>query len=121
MSGVRAGQWWCNTHGAVTPHRGGVVPACPACGIAVLQAVNDGAKLVYREPAPERCAGIEKHPLRPGRVLLGWTACLCNPNGGHRSWQCAECDDVQIWPPHSIVDDKPYFGPGHNDAWRSTG
>lgn len=119
MGGVKVGDWWCNTHGAVRPHRGGVVPACPDCGISLLQAVAQGETVVYREPVPERCASPDQHRLGPGRVLTGWVACLCNPGGGHRSWRCRACDDVQIHPPHSVVDDKPYFGPGHNDAWRA--
>ena len=114
---VRPGQWWCNTHGVVTPHRGGVVPACPACMVMVVQAVTTPTGIICREPHPDRCRN--GHGLSAGRMLIGWVGCRCNPEGGHRNWTCRECSDVQSWPPHDQVASPPYFGPGKDDTWRS--
>jgi len=101
------GDWICTDHDLITPVLGGPVPACPHCGKIALQATlaTSGAHLVYAEPAPERCAGPDHHPLGPNRVNVGWHACECSPvvatdGRGHRTWTCSVCDNVQEWPYH---------------------
>lgn len=42
---------------------------------------SGGAQVI----TPARCPN--GHPLRPGRVLVGWSPCRC---GGHRTWECVE-------------------------------
>lgn len=40
------------------------------------------------------------HPLRPGRVLVGWSPCTCaaaiTNHRGHRTTQCLDCADHHI-------------------------
>lgn len=108
------GDWTCATHGLIQPRMDTLVPSCPVCGAGALRATFDRRVryLVRVVPQPQRCS--RGHELRPGQVLLGWTACACPPvraagTGGHRSWRCTarvadgpygECWDVLLWPPH---------------------
>ena len=109
---ARPGQYACPVHGLVQP-AARVVPACPDCGRAAHVAVaGPGRTVVWREPAPEECAGTDRHPLGPGQVSLGTTACSCSPTGIHRTWTCQVCGNVQEWPPHDPAGVAPYYGPG---------
>lgn len=108
----RLGDWICSEHGIIKPWRQ-LVPACPDCLRVAHHVVGSKTGLlVYEEPTPKTCGGPDQHPLKPGRVQLGTSACSCSASGIHRSWTCAECGDQQVWPPHSDVDADPYFGPG---------
>jgi hypothetical protein len=83
-----------------------VVPICPHCGQMVRRVGFDRRGVIFfAEPSPARCAGPDAHPLGPNRVLLGWFACTCAPAsagpGGHRTWRCTTCGDLQQWPPHT--------------------
>ncbi|WP_306838126.1 hypothetical protein [Catenuloplanes nepalensis] len=89
--------------------------ACPNCLVGLLRTVLVRGQVMYREEAPERCAGPEQHLLVADAVLVGWIGCPCNASGGHRSWACRSCGDVQSWPPHDVAAAQPYFGPGAGD------
>lgn len=109
---ARPGMYSCPVHGLVGPRRQ-VVPACPDCGrIAHLAVAGPAGTVVWQEPVPATCAGPDRHRLKAGAYSIGSASCSCTPAGVHRSWTCRRCGDVQQWPPHSVVDADPYFGPG---------
>ncbi|MEU1761322.1 hypothetical protein [Micromonospora sp. NPDC005652] len=115
----RAGAHYCPEHAVVRPVAG-LVPSCPRCGRAVHVGARVGKELTTVEPVPATCAGLDRHRLEPGAVLLGTRACSCAPDGMHRTWTCAVCGDVQQWPPHDADAVAPYFGPGAQSS-RSMG
>ena len=103
---LEAGAWSCPVHGIITP-ADGLVPHCDAvcddgrtCMRMALVAVpkrGQPGMLEHAEPRPRQCP--TGHQLGPGRMLLGHRGCQCTPAGGHRTWQCGTCGDVQQWPP----------------------
>src|SRR4051794_26729220 len=100
----REGDWTCRDHGTVTPRTDTIVPSCPDCGGAALEAIRSPGRsyLVYAEPAPARC--VNGHQFGPGKVHLGWHACNCLPalvigHSGHATWRCMTCGNTQQWPP----------------------
>jgi hypothetical protein len=107
---LRAGEWTCAQHGRVVPDETApVVPICPHCGQMVRRVGFDRRGVIFfAEPSPAHCAGPDAHPLGPNQVLLGWMACTCAPAsagpGGHRTWRCTTCGDLQQWPPHQPPD-----------------
>jgi hypothetical protein len=116
---LKAGDLVCPEHGVITdPMEEGVL-ACPLCLRLVTRAAVQAGQLVHVQPAPARCP--HGHPLGAGQVLLGWAGCQCTPTGGHHTWRCLhrDCGGELRWPPHIAADSPPYFGPGHDDAWRS--
>lgn len=101
---VHEGDWTCPVHGVIDPGDDGLVPYCPhlvagrRCMRLAMRAELRRGKVVHVEPRPRTCQ--RGHPLGPNTVLLGWDGCQCTPAGGHRSWSCRTCRDVQTWPPH---------------------
>lgn len=116
---AKPGDYLCPDHGLIEPHRG-IVPACPICLIWAFRAVGDADNLRWTYDQPTHCAA--GHKLQPGKMLLGWSPCLCAAGGGHNSWTCRadidgrECGDRQVWPPCTAVEGER-FRPG----WRHRG
>lgn len=54
------------------------------------------------------------HPLRPGRILVGWSPCGCAPalrnHRGHRTVQCLACLEHRIT---SVRYAPEHIGGGH--------
>jgi hypothetical protein len=110
---LKPGDWSCPEHGVVSDPWQQIVPACRDCGRSLTQAYLDReGKLQHREPTPKTCAGPDRHPFGPGKVLLNSRACGCSASGLHRAWTCTECGDSQEWPRHDVGSAAPFFGPG---------
>jgi hypothetical protein len=118
---LNAGEWVCLEHGRIHPRPGRPVPSCPHpdaadpgghCPQLVSRVQRGpGGAPMFVEPAPSHCAGPGRHPLTGGQTGVGWTGCACaaaaRNRGGHRTWTCGTCGDVQLWPPCRATDRPP--------------
>lgn len=110
MQVIRPGDWVCPVHGRIRPDTGTLVPSCAQpvagqpggrCWWSATQAVRRRGAVVHRESQPGRCAGTERHDLgEPGSCASSWLGCPCTLVGGHTTWTCRACGDMQQWPPH---------------------
>ncbi|MDH6282783.1 hypothetical protein [Prescottella agglutinans] len=66
--------------------------------------------MASREHAPAHCPN--GHRLGPDQVVVGWMACGCTHNGGHRTYECRTCGTILYVPGHVGVID---FG----DRWQN--
>jgi hypothetical protein len=115
---LRPGDRVCTTHGRVRAEQAPIgIPVCTHCRqmMSTVTFKPDGTLQGFAEPAPDRCAAAERHPLVGGAVTVSWLPCVCpaalDNQNGHRAWRCSACtklgrpDATLRWPPCTLSTD----------------